>query len=216
MKPTPEQQAAIDEVKAYLTNSLAGAGKQRSEEVAVLYLIQNTGTETIYHPDKGYSTVEVTGENSAPLVELAKDDPCAWEAAKRLSGVLLKENRLTCEELRVFAAEVLTGEFPKPKAKHAWGNILRDFPIAMAIHTLQHKANIPPYKNDVSNHTNSGIEIVAELVTKLGISINPRNCKGIWERWGPHIRATKKGGPYYFQSEGAELLFRKSNVPKNG
>ena len=145
---TDDQVQVIDRVREYLRVQLSDFSKEKSEKMAVHYFIRNAGTRTVYPDGKGYSVNEVTGEHAAHLVKLAKEDRCAWEAAKKLAGILLKENRLECPELRLFAADVLLDKFPKPTTKSAWANISKDFPIALAVYMLERDAGIPPYRND--------------------------------------------------------------------
>ncbi|WP_339933823.1 hypothetical protein [Vreelandella glaciei] len=215
---TEDKVQVIDRVREYLREQLSDFSKEKSEQMAVLYFINTTGTRTVYHPDKGYSTIEVTGEYAADLVELAKEDWCAWEAARRLCSVLIdKEGNISCPELRYFASQRMVDKFPKPKVKGAWGNLSRDLPIAMAVHILNKRAGINPWRNEVTyKHSDNGFEVVSAILKDIGYEVSARAVENTWERYADHVRGTACGGPYYFQSSGKDLKLRKSHSPKKG
>lgn len=185
---TPEKEAVIARIPHYLDGWQTAAG----ESIAAQIYVWTAGT-TEYMTDNGTRVVEPTGQNPEQVLEAAKVDPAAWEAARMLFAGLAEHGDPIPPPLMKFAASIMRDEWPKPasgRPKHK--NLARDLRVANAVYRLN-QAGIQLSQNDATQKTKSAFHLVA-----CHALLSPAAVKTIWQNVGPHIIESKTNGLFYF------------------
>ena len=128
--------------------------------------------------------IRFTGKRAANLVDLAKNDSIAWDAAKELVAKILEQGDPLPAELRQFTIEILRGgERPKKQGRHKAENLYRDQCVADSIYTLHECGFKPLTKNSNESENNSACHVVVEALAKLGDMISYDAVKSIWKNY---------------------------------
>lgn len=128
--------------------------------------------------------IRFTGKRTANLVELAKNDPIAWDATKELTAKILEQGDPLPVELRQFTIEILRGgERPKKQGRYKAENLYRDQCVADSIYTLHECGFKPLTKNSNESENNSACHVVVEALAKLGDMISYDAVKSIWKNY---------------------------------
>lgn len=128
--------------------------------------------------------IRFTGKRASNLVELAKNDPIAWDATKELAVKILEQEDPLPTELRQFTIGVLRGsERPKKQGRYRAENLYRDQCVADAIYTLNECGFTPLTKNSNESENNSACHVVVEALAKLGDMISYDAVKSIWKNY---------------------------------
>ncbi len=128
--------------------------------------------------------IRFTGKRASNLVDLAKNDPIAWDATKELISKILEQGDPLPVELRQFTIEVLRGgERPKKQGRYRTENLYRDQCVADAIYTLNECGFKPLTKNSNESENNSACHVVVEALAKLGDMISYDAVKSIWKNY---------------------------------
>jgi hypothetical protein len=119
------------------------------------------------------------------LIARAEHDPVAFDVACSVVGRAVRQGAEMPDEVRNFAADIITGERQKPKrrGKSAGAYMFRDQAIVEFIEiAISH--GFLATRNDESDHQNSACDIVAEAFKAQGLS--PKSYKQIKEIWIEH------------------------------
>jgi len=128
--------------------------------------------------------IRFTGKRASNLIDLAKHDPIAWDAARELTVKILEQEDPLPPELRQFTIEILKGdERPKKQGRYRAENLYRDQCVADSIYTLHECGFKPLTKNSNESENNSACHIVVEALAKLGDMISYDAVKSIWRNY---------------------------------
>ncbi len=128
--------------------------------------------------------IQFTGKRASTLVELSKNDPTAWDAAKELAAKILEQGDPLPAELRQFTIEILRGsDRPKKQGRYRAENLHRDQCVADSIYTLNECGFKPLTKNSNESENNSACHIIVEVLAKLGDAISYDAVKSIWKNY---------------------------------
>lgn len=128
--------------------------------------------------------IRFTGKRASNLVDLAKNDPIAWDATKELTAKILEQGDPLPAELSQFTIEILRGsERPKKQGRYRAENLYRDQCVADAIYTLNECGFKPLTKNSNESENNSACHVVVEALAKLGDVISYDAVKSIWKNY---------------------------------
>lgn len=194
---TPEQEAAIAKIPHYLD----GWQGEKGEQIAALIYCWMAGTKS-YWDENGNGITEPTGQQPDKIVEAAKEDPAAWEAARMLVAGLAEHEDPIPPSLLKFTAAVMRDQWPKPvggRPKHK--NLARDLRIANAVYMLK-TAGIQLSQNDATKGAKSAFHLVA-----IYSHLSSTAVKTIWRNIGPHVIESRTKGPFYFHDQPLKLKF---------
>lgn len=128
--------------------------------------------------------IRFTGKRASSLIDLAKHDPIAWDAAKELTAKFLEQEYPLPIELRQFTIDLLRGsERPKKQGRYKIENLYRDQCVADAIYTLHECGFKPLTKNSNDSENNSACHVVVEALAKLGDMISYEAVRSIWKNY---------------------------------
>jgi hypothetical protein len=131
-----------------------------------------------------FTKIRFTGQRASNLVELAKNDPIAWDGTKELTAKILEQGDPLPAELRQFTIEILRGcERPKKQGRYRAENLHRDQCVADSIYTLHECGFTPLTKNSNESENNSACHVVVEALAKLGDVISYDAVKSIWKNY---------------------------------
>ena len=119
------------------------------------------------------------------IQENSEFNPYAHSALLQIIESMKEKNISLPEDLDQWHTKLLKGESSKPRqhGPSKYSNIGRDLHIAWAIYILELQG-IKPTRNDASNSTNSGCDIVSEvLVNRIGISLSYEGVRNIWKKY---------------------------------
>ncbi|MFH1885212.1 MAG: hypothetical protein ABIM40_00825 [Pseudomonadota bacterium] len=136
----------------------------------------------------GFKIVVPTVEEQAEeLVEQAKTDVCAHEAARRLASDMISHGENLPNHLYKWVGEYLKnkGKPPRQRGKHPVANSQRNDIIGKAISLISDQGIIPT-RNDASSNI-SACDLVAEI-----LSMDPRNVKRLWIDYNRRFLSPKK------------------------
>ncbi|WP_230834639.1 hypothetical protein [Vreelandella aquamarina] len=192
---TPEQKAAIAKIPHYLD----GWQGEKGEKIAALIYCWMAGTAS-YRDENGIEVTKPTGQQPDKIVEAAREDPAAWEAARMLVARLAEHEEPIPPSLLKFTAALMRDKWPKPtggRPKHK--NLARDLRIANAVYMLN-STGIQLSQNDVTIGAKSAFNLVA-----MYSNLSPAAVRTIWRKIGPHVIESSTKGPFYFHEEPLRL-----------
>lgn len=154
----------------------------------------------------GYKTISAMGEQvfaysllpdridtdtraQRELVERAKTDPAAFDAAVTLFERLSREGALPYD-LRRFAVKVMTGVIRRPskRGRSANANFTRDNYICMAVELAHRDFGLHYTRNDAAEACDSACDVVAECLRSLGVKPDTYAAVAkIWENRDPEM-----------------------------
>lgn len=171
MKPTPEQQAAIDEVNEWLRQEYAGLDetKQALYEYELFYV-------SAPHVALDESRPETT--NDEDLVNRAGIDPTAWEIAREVAQRRLEDCQPLPPALSKFIAGVLSGSNKKPKPIFRTNSNLREPVIAEAVWRLTNAGVGITYSRSPGSEPHSASDYVAEMLSTNEIK-DPKSWEAV-------------------------------------
>lgn len=121
-------------------------------------------------------SIDVVGE----LIELAEGEASAFDALSYVAGMRLAANMELENELRLFAAKVLSGEVARPTKRGRRENqdvVLRAYLFGLA-KFIESAASIPLTRNDLSD-TYSACDAVAQSLTRCGKAFSYEQMRSI-------------------------------------
>ncbi|MFJ1338690.1 hypothetical protein [Pseudomonas sp. NBRC 111139] len=197
------KQAVLQEMQEYLQKQLPTATREASHRMAVSYWGASAGWKKVSSAKRRPS-----GEFPEQLLEVAKTDPAAWDAAKILVVNLLDLGEPMSRQLAGFAAAVLRGEWKRPGGNaNSWGNLSRDLPLCLAIHSLLAAGFARTESREVEP---TAIEAVAKIASELGHKVKADMLEKIWMRHRDHVERVVKDGPHYYRDAPGTLLLKPS------
>lgn len=126
------QREALERVRKYLKAQLEDPAPDVSHRMAVSFWIGSAGWRPV-----GDCTFQPSGEHAEHLVEAAKSDPAAWDAAIALAARALEQGEVVPSALAAFSADVLRGSRCKPGGNSGkFTNLSRDLPLCKAVSML--------------------------------------------------------------------------------
>lgn len=97
------------------------------------------------------------------LLASAEHDRIAFETARRLAALALRERAAIPKSLSDWIAGLVDGAIkpPKKRGQHPTKNFVRDLAIASKVSLVSRNEGIPPTRNAASGKRNSACDIVA-------------------------------------------------------
>lgn len=206
---TKGQEDAVDRVREHLTSD-----KGEGEKLAAQIYVWMAGTKT-YQDAQGRRVTKPTGEDSERLVEIAKVDPAAWDAACMLSTGLLENDEPLPVPLREFTTAMLRGaDRPAKKGRPKYANLARDLYIAACIPILLN-AGFSLSRNQATRDSRDYECPSASSIIAPMCGVDEGSVIKVWSKFQSHVEMTQKYGPYYFTEHGLRLdLFSIITVGK--
>ncbi|HCW89199.1 MAG TPA: hypothetical protein DHU56_03970 [Marinobacter sp.] len=199
MKPAPEQQAAIDEVKGWLREQYAALDEKRQLHNDYELFFACAPRITI-HGKKGVRL----NPSDEELVRRATVDPNVWGIARQAATYKLAECQPLSPELSKFIAGVLSGANKKPKHKNRKGKDLRDPLIAEAVWRLVNADVGITYSRSPASPPNSASDVIAEILSTKEIG-DPKSWDAVRKIYEEQIKLGLLDWLEYEQTALAEM-----------
>lgn len=117
------------------------------------------------------------------LLDAARSDPYAHEAAETLAKMHLRECKPLPEPLAAFVLDWMDNP-PKRKKTESPEIRARDEMVSTLVGILHRDAGVPPTRNETAKHRQSGCDLVVQVYQECGKSLTYSAAASAWKRYG--------------------------------